>query len=91
MSDILKTITILTENGPVVINESDYDSSVHVLPMDADALAAKEAADALAAVAPVQKLVAKKGKTFIIVDSNGNQLVDTPFATEADAWNAIIS
>jgi len=82
MSDILKTITIFTENGPVVINESDFDSSVHVLPMDADALAA---------VAPVQKLVAKKGKSFIIVDSDGNQLVDTPFATEVDAWNAIIS
>jgi hypothetical protein len=27
----LETVTIDTENGPVVINKSDYDAKVHVL------------------------------------------------------------
>ena len=122
MSDILETVKIITVNGDVVINKSDYDAEIHTLVHDpdapsfvqpdalaakeaADALAAKEAADALAAKeaadafaakeaadAPkaVQKLVAKKGKSFIIVDAVGNQLVDTSFATEADAWNAAL-
>jgi len=35
----LKTVTINTENGPVVINASDYDESKHTLaPLNSDAL-----------------------------------------------------
>lgn len=31
MSEILPTVTIVTENGPVVINESDFDPEEHML------------------------------------------------------------
>ena len=31
MNKRLSTITIMTDNGPVVINEADYDADVHTL------------------------------------------------------------
>jgi hypothetical protein len=31
MVDTCKTVTIKTKNGPVEINESDFDAKVHVL------------------------------------------------------------
>jgi hypothetical protein len=31
MSDSCPTVIIVTENGPVIINESDYDPAVHTL------------------------------------------------------------
>lgn len=34
MNDICTTVVIVTDNGPVTINESDYDPKVHTLAVD---------------------------------------------------------
>jgi hypothetical protein len=42
MSDTCPTVTIRTEDGPVIINDSDFDPKVHTLHVAGEAPAAAE-------------------------------------------------
>ena len=86
MSEILPTVTIETENGPVRINESDYDAATMKL------VSATVTPPPVAPVAPlpvnptVEKFVTKKGKGFIVVDKSGAPLDSTVYDSEDAAW-----
>ncbi len=94
MSEILPTVTIETANGPVRINESDFDAETMKLYEPAETPVTPPVVETQTTVAipetpviePVKKFVTKKGKGFIVVDASGNQLDATLYDTEESAW-----
>lgn len=82
----LPTVTILTDNGPVTINESDYDSSIHKL------VGVEETANPTptptGALSVAKNGLRGKASKFIVVDSNGEKVGETEYDTEAEAWAA---
>ncbi len=80
MSEILPTVTIETANGPVRINESDFDAETMKLYEPAET----------PVIEPVKKFVTKKGKGFIVVDATGNQLDATVYDSEESAWSSTL-
>lgn len=89
MSEIVPTVQIETENGPVTINLSDYDPAKHTAvgaaapaPVQAPEPQQQPATgDASNGGAPAPAgdagtmLVSKKGKNFIVVDAAGNAVL----------------
>lgn len=93
MSEILPTVTIETANGPVRINESDYDAAtmktvepVKTEPVKTEPVKTTETAQ----TEPVKKFVTKKGKGFIVVDATGSQLDATVYDSEESAWSSTL-
>lgn len=91
-SDAIPTVLIKTANGPVLINECDFDKTKHEL-VNAPAV------DKVAAVAKApegQYIVGKNGKPgrgskFVVLNDKGEKAVEQEFDTEADAYAAIAS
>lgn len=100
-ADQCPVVVIKTPNGPVRINESDFDPEVHELAEAAPAPlpdfpaapvteATADAADA------VQLAVQKIGRKFFVVDAATNEkvvrddLATSGYDTEQAAWAAII-
>jgi len=82
------TIFVKTENGPVLINESDFDPDNHVL-CDAEGTETPSI-DEPVATEPVQKFVMPVGDKFYITDQTGEKkLVRKSFKTEAEAMDHI--
>ena len=89
MSEILPTVTIETKNGPVRINESDYDAATMTLVAAEPVTPVTPVVPApapVAPVAPVEKFVTKKGKGFIVVDKSGVPLDSNVYDSEDAAW-----
>lgn len=95
----IPTVVIETDNGPVTINASDFNASVHKLATAAETPAPVTPAasdDQGGTTQPVALLVTKKGKKFIVVDGDGKAVerdgIDADgYATENDAWAAIMA
>lgn len=93
MTEVCATVKIKTENGSVLINETDFDASIHELVVDEP-----KSEQVLTPIqnqgepaAPVQKLVSKDGSKYYVVDVAGNRLIAEGFKTESDAWAAAIA
>ena len=91
MSSKLPTVAIETENGPVIINECDYDPESHVLAGFAPASDSDPTPDD----APPM-LVSKEGRKYFVVGSDGTKVevegIDAKgYGSEADAWAAIMA
>lgn len=98
----IETVMIETDNGPVRINKADYNEETHKLhkPTKKEEKAEQDAREATndpntpnQTDQPTQRLVAKKGKRYFIVDQHGADVkadgVDpNGYETEADAWKA---
>ena len=92
----IPTVMIETDNGPVMINKSEYDPAVHRL-MGEDAAAPVNPAagepDKPAAILP-QMLVTKRKTKFHVVGVNGDDITleginPAGYKTENEAWAAI--
>ena len=99
MSEILPTVTIETANGPVRINESDFDAETMKLyesakteTVQTEPVKTIETVQTVETVQtePVKKFVTKKGKGFIVVDATGNQLDATVYDSEESAWSSTL-
>ncbi len=94
MSEILPTVTIETANGPVRINESDFDAETMKLYEPAETPVTPPVVETqtteTAQTEPVKKFVTKKGKGFIVVDATGNQLDATVYDSEESAWSSTL-
>ncbi len=96
MSEILPTVTIETANGPVRINESDFDAETMKLyepaetPVTPPVVETQTTVVTPPVVEPVKKFVTKKGKGFIVVDATGNQLDATVYDSEESAWSSTL-
>lgn len=94
MSGTCPIVTIKTKDGPVDINAHHYDPKVHTLHENSDKVPEKTDNDA--GYVPVEPFkVGKNGKKggaskFIVTDANDKKVGDTEYATEAEAWAAII-
>ncbi|AHJ10698.1 hypothetical protein P106B_15 [Rhizobium phage vB_RglS_P106B] len=99
MNDMVKTVTIETENGPVIINEADFKEGEHKLASGSVA----PAPEPVQQTTPVQVqggngetlLVSKKGKKFFAVNKDGEPverdgLEKGGYDSESDAWAAIM-
>lgn len=96
MNDMVKTVMIETENGPVIINETDYDADKHKLVDEADAKIPVTVPPVVENGEPENLLVTKKGKKFIVVNQNGDRIEragieEDGYETEAAAWAAIMA
>ena len=100
MNSKVPTIAIQTENGPVLINATDYDPEVHetvdgVEPAPEPAVEpAQETAGEPAE--PVKMLVSKEGRKHFIVGEDGKKISaegieEKGYGSEADAWSAIMA
>ncbi len=103
-ADQCPVVVIKTPNGPVRINESDFDPNVHELADDhAEAASAPVEpvtpvvqVDQTVAVDTVQLAVLKIGRKFFVVDAATNEkvvrddLAAAGYDTEQAAWAAII-
>ena len=93
MNSKLPTITIQTENGPVLINATDYDPEVHET-VDGVEPAPEPAVEP--APEPVKMLVSKEGRKHFIVGEDGKKISaegieEKGYGSEADAWSAIMA
>ena len=88
MNAKLPTVTIKTDDGPVLINKSDYDPENHEL---------IESEAPTEPTAPAQKmLVNKEGRKHFVVGEDGKNIesegIDAKgYGSEADAWAAIMA
>lgn len=97
MSDSIPTVLIKTENGPVLINEADFDpKTMKLADVEAAPAPAPEPAPVAPAapVTPTQLLVMKSGRKFFIRDSMGQEVtaegIDKDgYTTEAAALEAL--
>ena len=92
MTEILPTVTIVTDNGPCTINKADFVEGTHKVYVEK--AASKKTAKKTDADVVGEELVAKDGDKFFIVDSEGKRVKRKGVATkgyddEAAAWNAI--
>lgn len=92
MNSKVPTIAIQTENGPVLINATDYDPEVHETVDGAEP--AQETAGEPAE--PVKMLVSKEGRKHFIVGEDGKKISaegieEKGYGSEADAWLAIMA
>ena len=90
MNSKLPTITIQTENGPVLINATDYDPKIHETAGEPAQETAGEPAE------PVKMLVSKEGRKHFIVGEDGKKISaegieEKGYGSEADAWLAIMA
>lgn len=96
------TVTIQTKNGPVIIDEDQYDKDTMKLATDAQIAKAEkeaEAANPVEAEKPTLKLsevlVDKEGRKFYAIGLDGQKITDVDgidaggYATEEGAWEAI--
>lgn len=107
MNSKLPTVTIKTENGPVIINESDYDPDQHEL-MDGEEPVVepeepvkepektKEPSELTPPVDAPKMLVSKEGRKHFVVGEDGKKIeaegIDAKgYGSEADAWAAIMA
>ena len=90
MNSKLPTIAIQTENGPVLINATDYDPKIHETAGEPAQETAGEPAE------PVKMLVSKEGRKHFIVGEDGKKISaegieEKGYGSEADAWLAIMA
>ena len=102
MNSKLPTVAIQTENGPVLINASDFDPEVHEA-VDGSEEPANEPASEPAtepanepANEPVKMLVSKEGRKHFIVGEDGKKISadgidEKGYGFEADAWAVIMA
>jgi len=100
MNSKLPTIAIQTENGPVLINATDYDPEVHET-VDGVEPAEETAGEPTTEPAgepaePVKMLVSKEGRKHFIVGEDGKKISaegieEKGYGSEADAWSAIMA
>jgi len=93
MNSKVPTIAIQTENGPVLINATDYDPEVHET-VDGVEPAPEPAVEP--APEPVKMLVSKEGRKHFIVGEDGKKISaegieEKGYGSEADAWSAIMA
>ena len=93
MNSKVPTIAIQTENGPVLINATDYDPEVHET-VDGVEPAPEPAVEP--AQEPVKMLVSKEGRKHFIVGEDGKKISaegieEKGYGSEADAWSAIMA
>ncbi len=86
MNDLVKTVMVQTKNGPVVINECDFDKKKHKL-----AKAVEPPVEP-----PVEMVVTKKNNKHFVVDKKGvlieHEKIDAKgYGAEKDAWDAILA
>jgi len=96
--EVVETVTIENENGPVLINKSDYNPKEHKL--HAEKKGKATAAEPVAAVVepvqiPLGAKVSSNGKNgkqakFFVVDAEGKRIDDVEYKTEQEAWVAAI-
>ena len=89
MNSKLPTVAIQTENGPVLINASDFDPEIHEA-VDGSEPVVEPAKE------PVKMLVSKEGRKHFIVGEDGKKLSgdgidEKGYGSEADAWSAIMA
>ena len=92
MNSKVPTITIQTENGPVLINATDYDPEVHETVDGAE----PTTETAVKPAEPVKMLVSKEGRKHFIVGEDGKKISaegieEKGYGSEADAWSAIMA
>ena len=85
----IETVIIQTENGPVLINATDYDPKFHEAVDGAEPV--NEPANE-----PVKMLVSKEGRKHFIVGEDGKKISaegidEKGYGSEADAWAAIMA
>jgi len=90
MNSKVPTIAIQTENGPVLINATDYDPKIHETAGEPAQETAGEPAE------PVKMLVSKEGRKHFIVGEDGKKISaegieEKGYGSEADAWLAIMA
>jgi len=73
----LKTVTVETDNGPVVINESDFDKKKHKLHTSKSPAKKKSPPKNES-----KYLVAKRDEKFFIVDEKDQDVVNDQVSTE---------
>jgi len=93
MNSKVPTIAIQTENGPVLINATDYDPKIHET-VDGVEPAPEPAVEP--APEPVKMLVSKEGRKHFIVGEDGKKISaegieEKGYGSEADAWSAIMA
>ncbi len=101
MNSKLPTVTIKTENGPVIINESDYDPDQHELmdseePVVEPQKPVKEPEKTKQPSEAPKMLVSKEGRKHFVVGEDGKKIeaegIDAKgYGSEADAWAAIMA
>jgi len=98
MNSKVPTIAIQTENGPVLINATDYDPKIHETAGEPAPEPAVEPAQETAGepAEPVKMLVSKEGRKHFIVGEDGKKISaegieEKGYGSEADAWLAIMA
>lgn len=101
MLDRVPTVTIVTKNGPVDINLSDYDPAVHDLATGEAAPEVTKVVDVETNTTDVETevtlpaySVGKNGKRgaaskFVVFGNDGNQVGEQEYETEEEAKAAI--
>ena len=92
MNSKVPTIAIQTENGPVLINATDYDTKFHETVDGAE----PTTETAVKPAEPVKMLVSKEGRKHFIVGEDGKKISaegieEKGYGSEADAWSAIMA
>ena len=102
MNKRLSTVIIETDDGPVVINEADYDADVHTL-ADGQSDPTAAPAEPTTPAAPAEPtgtaayVVQSEGNKHYIADADGMRIKGVKgvatkgYSTPADAWAAIMA